>query len=125
MHKFTTKSGFMKNLFLTALFLVMSVFLFAQEKSEIKIKTFFHCANGKALIEKELVKVDGVMNVVAELETKIVTIHYDATKQNKESLVKAIEKIGYLTEFSSKDAKINKACSHDHGEHENHKELHE
>ncbi|NSW46181.1 MAG: heavy-metal-associated domain-containing protein [Bacteroidales bacterium] len=115
----------MKNLFLTALFLVMSVFLFAQEKSEIKIKTFFHCANGKALIEKELVKVDGVMNVVAELETKIVTIHYDATKQNKESLVKAIEKIGYLTEFSSKDAKINKACSHDHGEHENHKELHE
>jgi len=115
----------MKNLFLTALFLVMSVFLFAQEKSEIKIKTFFHCANGKALIEKELVKVDGVMDVVADVETKIVTIHYDAAKQNKESLVKAIEKTGYLTEFSAKDAKIDKACSHDQGEHENHKDLHE
>lgn len=115
----------MKNLFLTSLFLVMSIFLFAQEKSEIKIKTFFHCANGKALIEREVAKVDGVMNVVADVETKIVTIQYDAAKQNKQSLVKAIEKVGYLTEFSEKDAKINKACSHGDGEHEQHKDLHE
>lgn len=115
----------MKNLFFTILFLTMSVFLFGQEKSEIKIKTFFHCANGKNLLEKELVKVEGVMDAVADLETKIVTIHYDASKQSKESLVAAIEKIGYLTEFSSKDAKINKACNHGDGEHEHHKELHE
>lgn len=115
----------MKNLFITTLFFMMSIFLFAQEKSEIKIKTFFHCVNGKALIEKELKKVDGVMNVVADVETKIVTIQFDAAKQNKESLVKAIEKTGYLTEFSDKDAKINKACSHGDGEHEQHKELHE
>ena len=115
----------MKNLFLTFLFLITSVLIFAQEKSEIKIKTFFHCANGKALIEREMAKLDGVMNVVADVETKIVTIQYDAAKQNKESLVKAIEKTGYLTEFSDKDAKINKACSHVDGEHETHKELHE
>lgn len=107
----------------------MSVFLFAQEKSEVKIKTFFHCVNGKNLLEKELVKQEGVMDALADTETKIVTIHYDASKQSKESLVAAIEKIGYLTEFSSKDTKINKACNHGDGEHEhhheNHKDLHE
>lgn len=107
----------MKNLFLTVLFLTISVFLFGQEKSEIKIKTFFHCAHGKNLLEKELVKEDGVIDAVADLETKVVTIHYDALKQSKESLVRTIEKIGYLTEFSSKDTKINKACNHGDGEH--------
>ncbi len=120
----------MKHLFLTVLFVASSIFMFAQEKSEIKIKTFFHCANGKALLEKELVKVVGVMDAAADLETKIVTIHYDATKQSKESLVAAIEKIGYLTEFSAKDVKINKACTHENGEQEKaapekSKELHE
>jgi copper chaperone CopZ len=94
------------------LLLFVSVFVYSQEKSEIKIKTFFHCANGKALIEKELVKVDGVYSVVADLETKIVTIQFDEKKQNKENLVSAIEKIGYYTEFSDKNKKIRKACSH-------------
>lgn len=115
----------MKKLFLTTLFLIMSIFLLAQEKSELKIKTFFHCANGKALIEKELKKVDGVFNVSADIETKIVTIQYNGSKQNKESLVKAIENIGYLTEFSSKETKIKKACSHGEDEHDKHKDLHE
>ncbi len=83
------------------------------KNEEIKIKVTFHCANGKALIEKELVKEDGVKTVLADLETKVVTIKYDPTKQNKEKLVAAIEKIGYLTEYSKEGTKINKACTHD------------
>jgi len=79
---------------------------------EVKIKVTFHCGNGKALLEKELVKVDGVTSAVADLETKVVTIKYDADKQNKEKLVAAIEKIGYETEFTKEDAAIKKACSH-------------
>ena len=80
---------------------------------EIKIKASFHCPNGKALIEKELVKEDGVTYVLADVETGVVTIKYDPKKQNKDKLVAAIEKIGYTTEFSKKDAAIQKACSHD------------
>lgn len=92
----------------------------AQQKAELGIKTFFHCPNGKALLEKELAKVDGVSKVTADLETKVVKIEYDPAKLNQEKLVAAIEKIGYKTEFSKEDTKINKACDHD-----NEKEHHE
>jgi periplasmic mercuric ion binding protein len=97
---------------------VMVVFIantYAQDvkTEEIKIKVTFHCANGKAMIEKELIKEDGVSSVIADLETKIVTITYDPLKQNKEKLVAAIEKIGYETEYSKKDADIKKSCTHD------------
>lgn len=80
---------------------------------EIKIKVTFHCPNGKALLEKELIKEDGVTSAVADLETKVVTIVVDSEKQTKEKLVAAIEKIGYLTEFSKEGTEIKKACTHD------------
>jgi copper chaperone CopZ len=90
----------------------------AQQKAELGIKTFFHCANGKALLEKELAKVDGVSKVVADVETKVVTIEYDPSKLNQDKLVAEIERIGYKTEFTKEDTKINKACSHgNEGEH--------
>ena len=91
---------------------------FSQDKKdtktvEVKIKVNFHCANGKALIEKELVKEVGISKVVADIETKFVTISFDGNKINREAINLAIEKIGYTTEFTPKDKKINKACSHD------------
>lgn len=109
------------------------IFVFAgsacsQNKKEVikeeKIKVNFHCPNGKALIEKELVKAPGVKTVVADLETKVVTIAYVQGKTNKDDLVAAIEKIGYSTEFTKEGTKINKACSHEHGEGENHDHKH-
>lgn len=115
----------MKKLFFIVILIFIEFSLFAQEKSELKIKTYFHCANGKALIEKELSKLDGVLGVNADLTTKVVTIQFYSDKQNKESLVAAIEKIGYLTEFSKKDAKINKACSHDNDANDHKHDLHE
>ncbi len=84
-----------------------------EEKATIKIKVNFHCANGKALLDKELVKVDGVFSAVADVQTKIVTIEYDAHKIDKDKLVAAIEKIGYTTEFSKEGTQIKKACTHD------------
>lgn len=105
----------MKNVVLTiASIILFSAFAFAQDAS-IGIKTSFHCANGKALIEKEMAKVDGVKTVVADVETKVVTITYNEKVINKDGLVAAIEKIGYKTEFTPEDKPINKACSH--GEH--------
>lgn len=89
----------------------------AQEnESEIKIKTEFHCAGGKAKIEKEVSKTEGVSSVVADLETKVITIKYDNKKQNKKKLVQAIEKTGHKTEFSKKKAKIKSSCGSSHKE---------
>ncbi len=88
----------------------------AQKKAdtqEVKIKTFFHCPNGQALLQKELVKEPGVKAVVADLETKVVTITFEKGATDKDKLVAAIEKIGYKTEFTPEDKAINKACSHD------------
>ena len=115
----------MKNLMLTivALFIFSTLALAQDNLASCSIKTKFHCANGKALIEKEMVKVEGVKEVVADLETKVVTIKYDEKVINKDGLVAAIEKIGYFTEFTPESKPINKACSHGEkeGEHQ-HKE---
>ncbi|MCK9612543.1 MAG: heavy-metal-associated domain-containing protein [Bacteroidales bacterium] len=89
---------------------------FGQTKETIKeekIKVGFHCPNGKALIEKELIKSTGVKEVFADLDTKIVTVKFVEGQTNKDELVKAIEKIGYTTEFTKPGTPINKACSHD------------
>jgi len=80
---------------------------------EEKIKTGFHCVNGKALIEKELMKSEGVTSVVADVDTKIVTVKYVDGKTDRKKLVKAIETIGYTTEDTKSDATINKACTHE------------
>jgi len=105
----------MKNLkfFLLALtvFFITGSFAQVAKVETVKIKTGFHCPNGKALIEKELKKLDGITTVTADVETKIVTIEYDAAKQNKEKLVTAIETIGYMTEFSKEGAVKKKACT--------------
>jgi len=100
---------------------VSGIFAQTAKSEEIKIKVTFHCANGKALLEKELMKETGVTSVVADLETKVVTIAYESGKQNKEKLVAAIEKIGYTTEFTKEGTEIKKACTHGDGakEHEN------
>lgn len=80
---------------------------------EEKIKTGFHCPNGKALLEKELMKTEGVTSVIADVETKMVTIKYIDGQTNREKLVKAIETIGYATEDTKATTTIKKACSHD------------
>jgi len=73
--------------------------------SELKVKTEFHCNGGKTKIETEIAKLDGVTSVVADLETKIVTIVYDSAKQSKETLVAAIDATGHMTEFSKTEVK--------------------
>jgi len=82
-----------------------------------KVKVFFHCANGKALLENRLGALKGVESVVADLETKVVSITHDPEVITKEKLIELIEQIGYLTEFSDPNKQIKKACNHGDGEH--------
>lgn len=89
----------------------------------LKVKVHFHCANGKKLLEARLADLNGVADVNADLETKVVTIKHNTEVITKEGLVEAIEKIGYLTEFSDPNKKIKKACSHGEDGH-NHDHQH-
>jgi copper chaperone CopZ len=78
--------------------------------SEFKIKVMFDCAKGKALIEKELIKESGIKKVLADVENKTVTINFDGKTTDRIKINAAIEKIGYQTELSSKDKKIESPC---------------
>ncbi len=98
-------------LFALLVMFVAGTYAQTSKTSEIKIKVAFHCANGKATLEKELIKENGVSSAVADLGTKVVTIKYDPKKQNKDKLVAAIEKIGYATEFTKDGTKIKSACT--------------
>lgn len=104
---------------LSVLVLTMTgIYAQTNNSEEVKIKVNFHCANGKALLEKELIKETGVTSAVADIDTKVVTIKYETGKQNRDKLVAAIEKIGYATEFTKEGTEIKKACSHDKNEKE-------
>ena len=108
----------MKRSIVLTLAMFLSIAAWSQQLSESNLKVFFHCANGKALLEKELSKKEGVYSVNADLETKVVKITYDSTKLNEQRLIEYIHQIGYLTEKSSPDTKLYKACSHEPDESE-------
>jgi len=110
----------MKRSIVLTLAMFLSIAAWSQQLSakETNLKVFFHCTNGKALLEKELSKKEGVYSVNADLETKVVKITYDSTKLNEQRLIEYIHQIGYLTEKSPAGTKLYKACSHEHDESE-------
>lgn len=84
----------------------------SKNKADFKVKTFFHCENGKKLIEDKLSNREDIYSVNADLETKIVTIVYNPQRYNETDLINLIHETGYLTEKSPEGTKIEKACSH-------------
>lgn len=81
---------------------------FAQDVKEIKIKASVDCGSCKAKIEKKLTYEKGVTYVLADVETKIVTVKFKEDKNTSENLVKAVQKLGYGGELLKTDA-TNKA----------------
>lgn len=83
------------------------------ELAVTNIKVLFHCANGKALLESELLKKQGVVSAVAHLDTKIVDVTYNKSLVTPETIKEYIHQIGYLVEGDPADTKLNnKACTH-------------
>ena len=62
---------------------------------QIKIKSNPHCGACKEKIEKGLSKVPGVENSNVDVDSKIVTVNYDAEKTNPEQLMKAVSDLGF------------------------------
>lgn len=84
----------------------------SKNRAEFKVKTFFHCENGKKLIEEKIASKEDIYSVNADLETKVVTIVYNPQRYNENELINLIHEVGYLTEKSPEGTKIEKACSH-------------
>jgi len=77
---------------------------------EISIKLDFFCDHGKTIIEEAIAKEEGVISVNADVKAQAVTIKYDSTKENKDKLVAAFEKLGFKTEFSKAETEVTKPC---------------
>ncbi|MBU0765316.1 MAG: heavy-metal-associated domain-containing protein [Bacteroidetes bacterium] len=71
-----------------------------QEKAvdTIRIRASMKCNSCKAKIEKNIAFEKGVKHINADVATKVITIAYRRDKNNPESLVKAIQKLGYEAE---------------------------
>ncbi len=89
-----------RNLFLTTLLtlglLGKSALLTADDKDkEVKIKTSAVCEMCKERIEKNLAFEKGVKEAVLDLDTKVVTVRYNAAKTDVTKIKANIIKTGY------------------------------
>jgi len=63
-----------------------------KEKINVENIKCHGCAN---TIRKEIAKLDGVKEVVVDVENACVTVDFDETVQNKENIVKRLSTLGY------------------------------
>ena len=73
--------------------------------SEIKIKTSAQCEKCKATIEKALAFEKGVKSSNLNVDTKVCTVKYDATKTTPDKIKLAISKVGYDADAVKADPK--------------------
>ena len=112
---FEKKVTIMKTLttiFMSLLFVaVFAPELKAQEPTNEKVVTIeanMSCDGCKKTIESGLAKEAGVKSVVADAKTKMVTVTYDASQTNDETLVKSIKKMGYKAKVNEDGKKMQK-----------------
>ena len=83
-------------LYLIAVLINTTTFAQSNKKvDEVKIQTSAICSQCKDRIEQNMAYEKGVVDVVLDLNTKIVTITYKTSKTNPDKLRLAISKIGY------------------------------
>ena len=92
---------------LVSLFLIGTITLFAQVKTE-KFKVYGNCSMCKSRIEKAAKTVDGVTKAEWDKETKIMEVTFDETKTDSEKIQQAIADVGHDTELKSADNKTYK-----------------
>jgi periplasmic mercuric ion binding protein len=91
---------------LIALLSVVSPALFAQSRNaEVEIKTSAQCPMCKERIEKTLTFERGVRHALLDLETKKVTVRYNARRTGPDKLREAITSVGYDADKMEADPK--------------------
>ncbi len=71
----------------------------SKDEKTVVIEASMDCNSCKAKIEKNIAFEKGVKDLKVNLETKQVTIRYQEDKNSDESLVKAIEKLGFTAKI--------------------------
>ena len=59
-----------------------------------------HCASCPKIIKMNLEEVPGVTDVIADLDTKIVTVTFDTSQTNLQALASVITASGYTPEIT-------------------------
>ncbi len=87
-------------------------------KEYVEIKTSAVCGMCKATIEKALDNVDGIKSASLDVDSKVVSIKYDGTVTNVESIKTAITMAGYSADEvpANKEAydKLHGCCKAEH-----------
>jgi copper chaperone CopZ len=91
-----------------AIVMMVSAEKAAAQVAEIKIKTSATCDMCKETIEKNLAFEKGIKKSVLDVDTKIVTVTYNAEKTSPEKIRQAISKIGYDADEVPADPKAYK-----------------
>lgn len=82
-----------------------------KEKKTVVIKAELHCKSCVAKIEKNIPFEKGVKDLKVDMKAKTITVTYRADKNNKENLIKAIEKLGIkVLEKDGCDGKCGANC---------------
>lgn len=85
----------------------------AAKDGKVEMTVGFHCAGGKAKIEKMLSGLEGVKSYTVNLETKKVEVVFDAKATKKEKIEEALMNLGYSVD--GKASKTEHKCD-GHGE---------
>lgn len=92
---------------LIALFAFIGSSVVAQEKTD-NIKVYGNCEMCKNRIEKAATKIEGVTKAEWNVDSKVLTIAYDAQKTNLEEIQKKIAAVGHDTEKHSAENEVYK-----------------
>jgi len=107
----------MKKLVIIFALLVIGVAAKAQTE-KVEIKTSAICDMCKDAIERDLAFEKGVKSSDLDLETKVITVEYNAKKTNPEKIRTRITKVGYNADEKKRDPKAYSklpACCQDGG----------
>ena len=111
----------MKKLAIILTLVAMGVTAKAQTE-KVEIKTSAICGMCKNAIERDLAFEKGVKTAEMDLDTKVVTVEYNAKKTNPEKIRTRITKVGYDADDKKRDPKAYAklpACCKDGG-HDDH-----
>jgi copper chaperone CopZ len=105
-----------KVLSLLSLFLIGTMAVFAQSKTE-KFKVYGSCGMCESRIEKAAMSVDGVTKADWDKKTKILNVSFNSAKTDVHKVHMAIAKVGHDTDMhKAKDEvynKLHKCCQYD------------
>jgi len=97
------------SIFLAILF-VVSV-SYAGEIKEASYQTNLHCGSCASKIQKGLKKAGGIIETKADVDSKVVTVKYDADKTDDSKIKQLIADMGYKADLANaKECKKGEEC---------------